>query len=106
MTIKDKPVFIITAQKRAVRKPEGATRKGDGSLADWLKDDEGFERRWGKRTPDLGVQRSIDARELCRRANDLNEAQIRSGFLDWLYVVDIDAPVHSCTKACPTGAGS
>ena len=96
MTVAEMPVFILTAQKRGVRRPEGARV---GSLTDWEKDP-GFEERWGNRTPDIGVQRSQIPGKLQKRAQELNEAQLRSGFLDWLYVVDVDAPVHECGERC------
>lgn len=86
-------MFILTASKRAVKKVG----------KDWINDDEDFLRRWpNNQRPDIGIQRSESATKLIETASRLNEAQIRSGFLDWLYSVDIDAPIHSCDSSCPT----
>lgn len=93
-----RPMYILSAQKRAVIKP-----KTGSETTDWPKDEEGFLRRWpDNKRPDLGIQRSESADRLIAHANRLNEAQLRSGFLDWLYVVDIDTPVHACAETCPT----
>lgn len=87
-------MFILTASKRAEKKV------GDK----WVADAEDFLRRWpDNRRPDIGIQRSESATKLIEQATKLNEAQIRSGFLDWLYAVDIDAPIHAvCDSSCPT----
>lgn len=102
MTVAELPVFVLTAQKRAVRRPAGVS---GSSLKDWEKDEEGFAKRWGNRAPDVGVQRSQIAGPLIERARNYNEAQLRSGFLDWLYVVDVEAPLHECGDSCPTRGG-
>ncbi|MCC4250741.1 hypothetical protein [Microbacterium testaceum] len=79
-------MFVLTAQKRAVRR--------QGRNEDWKPDAEGFAKRWpAGRRPDIGVQRSIDYSSLAEKAAAMNEAQIRSNFLDWLFVVDVDAPI-------------
>lgn len=81
-------MFVLTAQKRAVR------RQGRGE--DWQPDEVGFTRRWpAGRRPDIGVQRSIDYSALAEKASALNESQLRSNFLDWLFVVDVDSPVSA-----------
>ncbi|GGO59033.1 hypothetical protein GCM10010910_01010 [Microbacterium nanhaiense] len=102
MTVQEKPMFVLTAQKRAVRRPEGV--RGTSMLG-WVSDEEGFARRWGNRRPDIGVQRSQIAQPLIERATAMNEAQLQSGFLDFLYVVDVETPVHVCTPECPTEGG-
>lgn len=88
------PMFILTASKRAVKLVEGK----------WVDDDADFLRRWpDNRRPDIGIQRSASATKMAEEATRLNDAQIRSGFLDWLYAVDLDVPVHEkCTAQCPT----
>lgn len=79
-------MFALTAQKRAVRR--------QGRETEWQPDEDGFARRWpAGRRPDIGVQRSTDYNSLAERAFALNESQLRSNFLDWLYVVDVDTPV-------------
>lgn len=90
MTTKPAPlVFILTASKRAAVLVN----------REWQADEEGFLKRWPNNTrPDIGIQRSTSALGLIETAKRLNEAQIRSGFLDWLYSVDIDAPIHQCKK--------
>lgn len=98
MTVKELPVFILTAQKRAVRAPAGVSKS---SRKDWIPDEEGFKRRWGDRRPDIGVQRSKIAQPLIDQATRLNEAQLDQGYLDWLFVVDVDVPVHTCWGQCP-----
>lgn len=84
--------FILTAQKRAVKRPHRQTEA-------WEPDEEGFERRWpnGKR-PDIGTRRSGDYATLNAEATRLNAAQLDANYLDWLFVVDVDAPVHQCQK--------
>lgn len=87
-------MFILNASKRA--------EKLDGGS--WVSDEEGFLRRWpNNQRPDIGIQRSESATKLIDQAKRLNDAQLNSGFLDWLYSVDIDSPVHAkCTAECPT----
>lgn len=95
MSTKPAPlIFILTASKRASRLVN----------SHWVPDEDGFARRWPNGlTPDIGVQRSTRAGSLIETAHRLNDAQLRSGFLDWLYAVDVDAPIHSeCDKSCPT----
>lgn len=89
-------MFILSASKRAVRR---ASRSSS-----WEPDEEGFLRRWpDNKRPDIGTQRSTDATELIKTANRLNNAQINADFLDWLYSVDIDSPIHNtCDSECPT----
>lgn len=95
-------MFRLSASKRAVIKP----RAGADST-DWPRDEEGFNRRWPNgKSPDIGVRVSHDASHLIDRAFELNEAQLRSGFLDWLYYVDVDAEIHQCDSSCPTRKGS
>lgn len=99
MTIKPAPImFILTASKRAA-KMVGNT---------WEADEEGFLRRWPNNTrPDIGIQRSTNASGLIETAKRLNEAQLQSGFLHWLYSVDVDAPIHAvCNSSCPTRGGA
>lgn len=79
-------MFALTAQKRAVRR--------QGREAEWQPDEEGFAKRWPNgRRPDIGVQRSTDYGALAAQASAMNESQLRSNFLDWLFVVDVDVPV-------------
>jgi hypothetical protein len=87
-------MFILTSSKRAVKLVDGT----------WEADEEDFLRRWpDNKRPDIGIQRSESATKLIEQANRLNEAQLRSGFLDWLYAVDVDVPVHDpCNALCPT----
>lgn len=95
MTTATAPImFILTSAKRAVKLVDGT----------WEPDEKDFLRRWpDNKRPDIGIQRSEDATKLIEQATRLNEAQLRSGFLDWLYSVDVDAPVHDpCTALCPT----
>ena len=91
-------MFILTAQKRAVVKPAyGSTD------SEWPKDEEGFLSRWPDgRRPDIGTQRAESPGELAKTAERMNKAQIQSGFLDWLFVVDYEAPIHECTPECAT----
>ena len=85
-------MYALTAQKRAVKRPSR------GSEA-WEPDTEGFERRWPNgRRPDIGTKTSTDSGKLAAEANRMNAAQLDSNFLDWLFVVDVDAPVHTCTE--------
>ncbi|MBT2484773.1 MULTISPECIES: hypothetical protein [unclassified Microbacterium] len=88
-------MFILNATKRAVKQDEHGK---------WVPDEEDFLRRWPNNTrPDIGIQRSENAEALTTQASRLNEAQLRGKFLDWLYSVDIDAPIHAtCTPECPT----
>lgn len=100
MTTDTKPeplTFILQATKRGVK-------RGSRDEKEWTPDEEGFLRRWPNNTrPDIGIQRSTDARQLIKTANRLNDAQINANFLDWLYSVDIEAPVHAkCDSSCPT----
>lgn len=84
--------YKLTAQKRAVKRP---TR---GSEA-WVPDPEGFERRWpNKKRPDIGTRKSTDYAALSAEAVRMNASQIDSNFLDWLFVVDVDAPIHMCRE--------
>lgn len=95
MTTATAPImFILTSSKRAAKQEGGA----------WIPDEEGFLRRWpNNQRPDIGIQRSENASKLIDQAKRLNDAQLKSGFLDWLYSVDVDAPVHAaCTSECPT----
>lgn len=86
-------MFVMTAQKRAV------SRKSRSS--DWEPDTESFERRWPNgRKPDIGVRRSTNHGVLAAKASRMNAAQIDADYLDWLFVVDIDAPIHKCEPAC------
>lgn len=90
-------MFILTASKRAVSRETRSSK--------WSPDEESFLRRWpNNMRPDIGTQRSTDARGLIQKANQLNNAQINADFLDWLYSVDIDAPVHpeKCNSDCST----
>ncbi|WP_406245883.1 hypothetical protein ACI7YT_12645 [Microbacterium sp. M] len=90
-------MFILTASKRAVKRADRSSQ--------WESDEEGFLKRWpDNRRPDTGIQRSADATQLIASAKRLNDAQINGDFLDWLYSVDIDFPVHTekCTPSCPT----
>lgn len=99
MTLKPAPiVFVLTASKRASK------MSGNG----WESDEAGFLRRWPNNTrPDIGIQRSTSAGSLIETAKRLNEAQLQSGFLDWLYSVDVDAPIHpECKPGCPTRGGA
>lgn len=95
MTTATAPVmFILNATKRAEKKDEHGK---------WVADEEDFLRRWPNNTrPDIGIQRSENAAPLIEQANRLNEAQLRGKFLDWLYSVDVDTPIHTCTAQCPT----
>lgn len=88
-------MFILNASKRAVKQDDHGA---------WVPDEEDFLRRWPNNTrPDIGIQRSENASGLIAQAARLNEAQLRGKFLDWLYSVDIDVPVHpECTAECPT----
>lgn len=88
--------FILSASKRGVKR--------DDRNSPWRDDTEGFLRRWPNNTrPDIGIQRAKSATELQKTATRLNAAQERGNFLDWLYYVDIDAPIHNkCTSECPT----
>lgn len=83
-------VYALTAQKRAVKRPHRRTEA-------WELDAEGFEKRWpnGKR-PDLGNRTSTDYAALAADAARMNAAQIDANYLDWLFVVDVDAPIHQC----------
>lgn len=85
-------VYALTAQKRAVKRPARGTEA-------WQPDPEGFNKRWpdGKR-PDIGTRKSTDYKKLATEASRLNAAQIDANFLDWLFVVDVDAPVHMCEQ--------
>lgn len=89
--------FILKAEKRAVKRVQGGRDE-------WEPDEEGFLSRWpDNKRPDIGTQRSAVASELARQAYKLNQAQERSGFLDWLFTVDVDAPIHPpCTPECAT----
>lgn len=90
-------MFVLTAAKRAAKLIGGA----------WESDEAGFARRWPNgKSPDIGVRRSTDASVLIEQAFRYNEAQIQSGYLDWLYSVDIDTPIHpECNASCPTRKG-
>lgn len=86
--------YVITAQKRAVKRPSRHTEA-------WEPDEEGFARRWPNgRKPDLGTRRSTDYAALSAEATRMNASQLDANFLDWLFVVDVDWPVHDCTPAC------
>jgi len=86
-------MYALTAQKRAVKRPSR------GSEA-WEPDTAGFEKRWpnGKK-PDIGMRKSTDYASLSAEAVRMNASQIDANFLDWLFVVDVDAPVHTCTES-------
>lgn len=97
MTADTKPEpleFILVAAKRGVRR---VSRQ-----AEWEPDDEGFLERWPNNTrPDIATQRSANADDLAPIAKRLNDAQINANFLDWLYYVDVNAPVHyKCDETC------
>lgn len=98
--------WVLVAEKRAMRKPESLGPQSPEQrflLTGWVNDEESFLRAWpDNKRPDSDHMRSTDAASLISRANALNEAQLRSGFLHWLYVVDVDFPVHTCTPNCST----
>ena len=82
-------MYALTAQKRAARR--------QNRVSDWQPDEEGFAKRWpAGRRPDIGTKKSTDYNALAAEASAMNEAQLRSNFLDWLFVVDVDAPIHDC----------
>lgn len=84
-------LYILTAQKRAVKRPHRRTEA-------WEPDEEGFAKRWQNgRRPDIGTRRSTDYAQLSAEANRLNAAQLDANYLDWLFVVDVDAPIHKCS---------
>lgn len=86
------PTYILTAQKRAVKRPNRQTEA-------WEPDEEGFERRWPNgRRPDIGTRRSTSYGALNAEATRMNAAQLDANYLDWLFVVDVDAPIHQCQK--------
>lgn len=95
--------YVLLAERRALRKPEQGPALKDGNLNNWVKDDDGFQRRWapGKR-PELHGKRGRVYKDLAVQACAFNEAQLRSGFLDWLWSVDVDRPIHPCTPDCKT----
>lgn len=96
-TAPEPTMFILQCTKRAVSRTSRDSKE-------WEPDEESFLRRWPNNArPDIGVQRSTDARQLIKAANRANEAQIGANFLDWLYYVDVDTPVHNkCDSSCPT----
>lgn len=98
-------IYALIAQKRAIRKPDqptpGLDTTGKSTLAGWVKDEEGFLKRWpDNRRPDTGTKRGRNYKAMADEAVFLNNSQLQSGFLDWLYVVDVDFPVHQHTSAC------
>lgn len=82
--------YALTAQKRGVKRSHRRTEN-------WVADPD-FEKRWPNgRRPDLGSRRSTDYAALAQEAVKMNAAQIDANYLDWLFVVDVDAPIHMCT---------
>jgi hypothetical protein len=89
-------MFALIAQKRALKAPAGSPANRGGDLKNWVKDEEGFHERWPDNKRPDHQKRSTNPAPLMEEAKRLNEAQLRGNFLDWLYVVDVDVPVHPC----------